>query len=156
MKNPANSNIYEVSARSVLDAYAGYIDGDPEDLLLVVSASAPSDEARSALFSTAQRLGYGKDVAWLHLNGEVAALGARELMMIVEGLDPCALIALDEPSTTLLAQTYRCTVASDSFDHIFGRPTVTFVDFAAMLEDDDRKQRAWALLKHLALPSTPR
>ncbi len=152
VKNPANSNIYEVNARSVLDAYAGYVEGDPEDLLLVLASTAVSNETQSALTRTAERLGYGNAVAWLNIAGDDMPLGARELFTVVEGLDPLALVALDDHSVALLAEAYRCPVATDSLNRVFGRPLVAFSHFATLLESDERKQRAWALLKHLDQP----
>lgn len=148
MKNPANSNIYEVNALGVLDAYAGYVEGDPEDTLLVMADDAQSNEVRAAVASSAKRLGFA-GICWVNLNGNDVPLGAKELMAVVEGVDPLALIVLDEASARLVAQAYRCELAPDSFTHVFGRPTAAFADFAAMLSDEDAKQRAWATLKKL-------
>ena len=51
MKNPANSNIYEANALSVLEAYAGFVEATPEAMLLIVGEEAPSPAARDALTS---------------------------------------------------------------------------------------------------------
>lgn len=148
MKNPANSNIYEANAWGVLEAFDGYVEGAPEDALLAVAAEAQPNEVRAAVASSAERLGFG-GIAWVNLNGGDMPLGAKELMSVVEGLDPLALVALDAPSVALLAEAYRCDVPADACTRVFGRPAAAFADFAKMLGSDDRKQRAWALLKKL-------
>lgn len=155
MKNSANSNIYEVNANNVLTAYDGFVEGTPETMLLVVSTCAPSPEARTAIESSADSLGFKQRTAWVHLNAPEGAnsvatvLGAKDLMAIIEGLDPLALIVLDEKGIATLAEAYRCDIPEDSHVRVFGRDTATFHDFASMLDNSDAKQKAWAILKKL-------
>lgn len=150
MKNPANSNIYEVNALSVLEAFAGYVEGDPEDLLMVIATESQSNEVRSALSNTAARLNYGQFITWVNINGDDVSLGPQELMTVVEGIDPLAIVALDAASITLLEETYRCALVPDAYSHVFGRRVVTFTNFATLLTNEDDKRRAWGLLKKLA------
>lgn len=153
MKNPANSNIYEANARSVLEAYAGFVEGAPESLLLAVSGAMPTDDAREALASSAERLGFRRSIAWLRLRPESSdapTLGADDLFAIVEGLDPIALVALDAPSCRLLADAYRCDVPQDAPCRIFGRNAAAFHSFESMLGSNELKQKAWSILKRLA------
>ena len=151
MKNPANSNIYEANALSVLEAYAGFVEATPEAMLLIVGEEAPSPAARDALTSSADRLGFKRSIAWLHLReaADAPTLGANDLFTITEGLDQVALIALDAASCTLFKEAYRCDVPLDTRTRIFGRTAATFQDFNAMLQEERTKQKAWSILKHL-------
>ncbi len=156
VKNPANSNIYEVNARNVLEAYAEFLDGTPDSLLVVVSEQVPNSEMQDAINNSAKRLGFKQDIAWLQLYAKNEAannnlsLGAKDLMSIIEGIDPIALIVLDSASVGLLSEAYRCKIPKNAHCRVFGRNAVTLCNFADMLKDDDLKQRAWALLKKLA------
>lgn len=152
MKNPANSNIYEANARNVLEAYAAFVEGTPESLLLAVCDDAPSASACEALASSAERLGFRRSIAWLSLRpgtADAPALSTDDVFTIVEGIDPIALVALDAASCRMLADAYRCDVPQDAHCRIFGRDAAAFRDFTAMLTDEDAKQRAWAILKRL-------
>lgn len=76
MKNPANSNIYEANARNVLEAYAAFVEGTPESLLLAVCDGAPSASACEALASSAERLGFRRSIAWLRLSDKASGASA--------------------------------------------------------------------------------
>lgn len=149
MKNPANSNIYEANAEGVLAAFGDYVEAAPEDLLMVIAAGALAAPARGALSRSAEQLGFGRAVAWVALDGGDIPLGAKELLAVVEGLDPVALVAADAEAAALLAEAYRCALAPDTHGRLAGRPVAAFASFASMLGSDDLKQQAWALLKHL-------
>lgn len=146
----ANGNIYEFNAASVLALYAPFVDGDPDDLLAVVSSQPAEGAARSAIEASADKLGFGRDrVAWVRLACEGAALGASELDGLVEGIDPVAVIAADGGAASALSRAFAAPLVLDAVNRARCRTIVAFNDFAAMLNDPDSKQRAWHLLKQL-------
>ncbi len=80
---------------------------------------------------------------------EKDTLDAQALFLLIEGLDPLCLIATDTQATQALNAAYRCAILPDQACRVFGRPCVTFTSFSHMLNDNQDKQIAWALLKHL-------
>lgn len=149
-----DSNIYEFNAASTIALYADFIDGCPNDIVIVLSARPLPPEARTALGSSSERLGYGEGICWVTLtardqDGEGAALGALDVRTIIEGLDPAACIATDAQASAALAEAYGQETQVDAHSRILGRDIVGFKDFSAMLTDPEQKQRAWALLKKM-------
>ncbi len=78
-----------------------------------------------------------------------AALGARDLLSVVEGLDPLAIVAADAEAAALLGRAYRCEIALDAATRVMGRTVVAFRRFEGMLDAPSEKQKAWALLKKM-------
>lgn len=157
MISSAKSNMYEVNAASTLAVYCDFVQGTGREVALAISLRTLSPAARNALVKSLAALGYGREAcAWVSLSSESdeenvtePQLGAYDLMSIVEGLDPLAIVTADERSCALLGHAYRHDPPSDSSTRIMGRPCVCFRDLEAMLKSEDGKQRAWALLKKL-------
>ncbi len=152
MKNSADSNIYEVNALSVLNAYEDLIEGDTNSSVLVISAKPLSSQARKALEKSAEYLGYLSDaIAWAltALPDAALSLGTRDLHLLVEGLDPLFVIATDASSGELLGQAYGVKIAPDTLNRVLGRSVLCLKDFEGSLKNEDAKQRAWHLLKQL-------
>lgn len=80
-----------------------------------------------------------------------APLTELQLRTIVEGLDPVALVVADAAAAALLAEAYRQPVFCDHPNRLSARSVAAFSNFAALLETPEGKQRAWSLLKELAL-----
>ncbi len=159
MNFSTKSNMYEANAQHALEQYGEFISGTGGEILLAISEDILSDEATQALDSSAAALGYGKR-ACAHLTIQVPtggataehsckALNARDMMDIVEGLDPVAIVAADGNAAALLCEAYRVEPAYDEVLRILGRTVVAFRNFESMLETSADKQRAWALLKKL-------
>ncbi len=163
----AKCNMYEVNAMAVVEAYAECVKAEGAESLLVVSERPLTAQAAAALESTASSLGWGGRAcafATLHPapssdaaggGGARAAddanplLGASDLLSIVEGIDPQALVATDERAAALLGSAYHRPVQTEAVMRQNGRTVVDFRDFTGMLDSDSGKQRAWALLKRL-------
>ena len=95
---------------------------------------------------SAERLGFGlQAIAWCNVSG----LTAEEVLDVVEGMDPIAIICLDEAATSIVSKAYDCSIEKDAATSVRGRRTVAFRSFASLLGNADDKQRAWALLKKL-------
>lgn len=146
----AKSNIYEANAKSTIAAYGDFIDGTGAEVVLALSEGVLSETAASAIESSMAALGFGERAcAFVALDAGDMALGASDLMSVVEGLDPLALVVCDARAAELLGHAYRTAVALDAKSRVMGREVVAFRDFEAMLSDGAQKQRAWALLKTL-------
>ncbi len=149
MKDSTKYNIYEFNALSVLELYGAFIEGDASTMAVAVSAAPASPATRNAIESSLARLDIGGTCAWVVLERDGATLGPADLWNVVEGLDPTTQIALDAESAAELADAYRCAVPTDAALRLFGRTALAFRDFPAMLQTDEGKQKAWALLKKL-------
>lgn len=139
--------MYEVALDEAWELFGEYLDGARSGLVCVVSEEALDERSRAALESSAEALGYGRAACtYVTLGG---ALDAQALFLLLEGLDPLCLVAADAAAARMLGETYRCPVELMKPSRVFGRTTVAFRSFPAMLEDAQDKQVAWALLKKL-------
>ena len=174
MNFSAKSNMYSVARDAVLERYACHVEpasgsADTSTPLFCVVSQAPLGEnAKKALASSAQALGYGVQGCFFVViapNGR-DALDAKQLFSLIEGIDPLALVAADKDAVRALEQAYRVAqeaiyrgqdakelhrfqLSSNAYTRILGRDAVTFSSFEAMLAKPDLKQKAWALLKKL-------
>ena len=163
------------TAEATLREFAECVEGGPNASLLVLSTEALPEEAREALAASAERLGYGREnVAWAETSsiavpaessetspvvistggpegrgGEISP--ADRLRTLVEGLDPVALVAADSVAAAQLAEAYRQPVFCDAPSRVACRTVVAFANFPTLMETPESKQKAWALLKELAL-----
>lgn len=76
-------------------------------------------------------------------------LADRALFAALEGLDPLAVIVTDRAAISALAHAYRTPALKPGTARLLGRETVLFDGFESMLESEDGRQRAWAMLKRL-------
>ncbi len=156
-----------------LAVYGDFVEGTGNELLLVASTRALGGAAREALEKSAAALGYGaRGCAYVvaavggAADGGAAApgladaadgapepagtaLGARDLLSVVEGLDPLAIVAADADAASLLGRAYRCEIALDAATRVMGRTVAAFRRFEDLLETPEEKQKAWALLKKM-------
>lgn len=139
-------NKYEVTLDETWELFGQFISGARAGDFCIVSATALSDTARSALESSAKALGYGAEACTYVVTRE---LEGNALFALIEGLDPFHLIATDESSSNMLGEAYRKEVAVGGDTRLFGRTCIAFPDFEVMLETPEKKQVAWALLKKI-------
>lgn len=150
-----NSNMYEVNAADVLEAYGEFIDGTPQAVILVLSARPLPPRAVDALRASFASFGYSEEsCAWVTLENTDPAfrgvtLGAPETMNVVEGLDPLIIVAADTQSTETLRLAYHADIPLDAASRLLGRPIAAFRDFAGMLGNEKTKHEAWSSLKQL-------
>ncbi|MEC4175023.1 hypothetical protein VIN30_00980 [Adlercreutzia sp. R7] len=142
--------MFEVTGESVLTLYGANVTGAPTSALLVISQTALSETALSALEKSAASLEFGAaPLALLIAESPEGSVGAEDVRTIVEGLDPVALVTADAFAAELLSAAYRVPVTLDAPNRLLGRTAVIFEDFEALMETPETKQRAWALLKKL-------
>ncbi len=146
MINSAKCNMYEVGETRIRELYADSVRATGNELLLAISRHALEPNAVDALEKTANFLGYGTHACAYAV---IDTYDTADLLNVIEGLDPLALIVTDTYSASLLSSAYRCDVENDAVDRILGRIVVAFRDFGLMLDSSEKKQRAWFLLKKL-------
>lgn len=139
-------SVYEQQRRIECAAFQGSYEGSLDALFCVVSHAGSSESAQSALTATAIHEGFAaQDIIWISMRD----LEASDLALLIESVDPLCLVVLDQRSAEKLSRAYNQPVKLESNDSILGRPCCYFVDFERMLGTDERKQRAWALLKEM-------
>lgn len=150
---PANQSVYERQREVECSAFAPYFQGNVNALFCVVSQETPSEQARKAIEATAARTGIAaSDIFWIALGGvsqPAEELAAPSLLRLIEAIDPLCLVVTEQASARILSLAYNQPIKLDCCDGVLGRPCCAFVDFERMLQTDERKQRAWALLKEI-------
>lgn len=150
MNYSAKSNMYEVNALSVLEAFGDFVNGTPEATVLVIGSCPATEAARTAIESSVKQLGYNAGAcAWMTTIVDGLALGPEELGAITEGLDPLSVVCLDAEAALAFGSAYRIELPTDEASRVKGRTVVAFTRFDDLLSDSETKQRAWALLKRL-------
>ena len=146
-----NGNMYEVTLNETWDLFGAHLDGAHAALVCVLSAKPLEERGCTALRSSADALGYGRDACTFIalVAGDGILLDEQALFLLMEGLDPVCLVAADNDAAEALGRAYRCSVETGKANHVFGRTCIAFRDFDAMLDDGQDKQIAWALLKKL-------
>ena len=140
-----------------MELFADFVDGNEGKAALAVGSKPLGQAPRLAIGKTLESFGYGRDACTFaalgakdpDVEGGDAKLDPQSLFLLVEALDPLLFIVADEACAHVVAQAYRTGFNPDEPTRIFGRPTVVFADFEALLETDEGKQKAWSLLKSL-------
>lgn len=148
----AKGNIYEFNAELALERFGAFVDGDANDVLVAISSHTLGATAQNALEASAEQLGFGRDAwAWVVLDTGTSRLEASNLRMLVEGLDPIALVACDGSAASTLSEAYSTQMKMDSTNRIACRTVAAFNNFESMLTSNEAKQKAWRVLKELHL-----
>lgn len=140
------TTMYGCSAQQAWDLFGSYMSGARSGYVGVVYTRPLESAAQKALESSAKALGYGTD-ACTYIN--CAELDESSLMAALEGVDPVVMVVCDADAARAIEKSYGCTLPLGTPARVFGRSTVTFKDFGALMATDESKQRAWALLRQL-------
>ncbi len=154
MNTSGNSNIYEFEAARTLKLYAPFISGTGNNTVVVIGENAISPNIQKAISDSAERLGYGKNAcSWVSVKSQndERTLEANDLRMIIEGINPLSIIALNKTSAELLGQAFGLQIPLDTHTRILGRDIAALKDFALALEDQTYKRIAWKALLGLEL-----
>ncbi|MBR5260187.1 MAG: hypothetical protein IKV48_06950 [Eggerthellaceae bacterium] len=154
MNYSASCNIFEVTANDTLELYGDFVEGDGRKLVLILGSEPKglSSHAKSALGNSMSKLGYGHDCCSFATTSTLdgGQLGPHDAFTLIEGLDPLLVIAADAHAANIISQAYRTPITLDDIARPLGRPCLAFSSFEHMLESEDGKQRAWALMKKVA------
>lgn len=154
MKKSIKGNIYTSSLENTWLLFNDYLQGHRETIIVVISSKPLSARAHEALENSFARLGYKKESStFISLQGFAetpsAPLNDKDILTLIEGLDPLFLVITDEKAANLCSAGYRRDLALNKRNRIFGREVRAFASFEAMLENSPSKQKAWGLLKTL-------
>lgn len=149
-----NSNIYEFNAASALAEHGAFVEGTPNCTLAVISAQKLPDDARTALISSGERLGFGRaGILWVVCEAsDGTTISSESLRALLTACDPLAFVAADATAAERLAAAFDAPCELDAATRLQGRNLVAFASFPEMLAAPEAKQRAWALLKKLSHP----
>ena len=164
--NSANSNTYSHFAEAARGRFNAHVHGAEAGgcaEVCVISAAGLGPTAESALTASAERLGFGTDAcAFIRLavpapedrrHALLAPVGSSladaDLHLLIESLDPRALVATDMTAAAALARIFHTALTAGKPQRILGRPTLAFADFSALLGSPEGKRSAWETLKLL-------
>ena len=148
------------TADAVLAKYPLHVTATPNASLLCLSSQPLPEEVRAAVAASAERLGYGSsNVAWVVVAPEGGSpteacalpFAENDIRTIVEGIDPVAVVVADSNAAAMMAEAYKQPLFCYHPCRVAGRSVAPFTNFEALLTTPDSKQKAWALLKELAL-----
>lgn len=149
-RQPNARSVYERQRQEECQDYEQNFEGDLNALFCIVTSASVSERMRDALNATAERAGFSRaETIWITTTNVAVSLEAPDLMKLVEVIDPLCMVVLDQHAAELLSKAYNQPIKLEACDFILGRPCACFVDFSRMLETDERKQRAWALMKEM-------
>lgn len=145
------SSAFQSVCDRLFERYAPYLSGSKSGLFVSVSAGAENEEVSNALEGSAQRLGFAKGAQGQAITSinEVELLDSKELIFIIETLDPLAVVASDIKASKALADAYHTQIALEVEQRLLGRPLLCFEDLGTKLSSPEGKKAAWNLLKHL-------
>ncbi|MGI6590057.1 MAG: hypothetical protein ACOX1O_00350 [Eggerthellaceae bacterium] len=143
-----NTDSYSFQRAQAWRRYAPFLSGCPNAYVLVVSASQPSDEVRTALQKSFAALGYGTD-SCTYFVATSEQLTPDDAFEAVEALDPGILIAADRPSQALIETAYRTAFPLLAKTQVFGRQARAFDSLESLMETPAGHQQIWAALKSL-------
>lgn len=140
------NGIYDHSRKCVLARYGQRISGAESCLIVALFDNPPSDPARNALEKSAEALGWGNDaVAFVETDG----IDPPELLWMVEGMDPVAVVLAGRASARSFFAANRMPYCNDDSPRVLCREIRQIPDFEKLMETPDGKQRIWAILKTL-------
>lgn len=151
MNTSRNGNTFGFDAARVLAAYQPFAVGTPNCSLAVISERELPDAARTALASSAEKLGFGRaGIFWITCTDpEGRTLTQQELYELLVALDPLGFVMADADATARVGEAFGTACERDAVGRMAGRTVIAFESFADMLASPEKKQRAWALLKKL-------
>jgi hypothetical protein len=140
--------MYTFNADAMLQNYQEHIDASANICTLVISIGKVGEYARNAIERSAASLDFG-EIGWACIGGseEQSQLTARDIWLLVEGLDPLRVVVCDKVATELFASAFKTKATHDSFCRIMCRNVVCFDDLDKLVQTD--KQKVWALFKQI-------
>ena len=136
-------------AGPLIGARMAFVVGEPQ-----AGGALMNERVADAVTKAAEALGAGAAVFTLlsrPVHGMDAESAARRLRLVLEAVDPPAVVALDPLAATDLAGAFGTRDLPESHPvRAFGRALGSAGDFAASLDDPVAKTRAWSAMKGVA------
>ncbi len=156
-----NSSFYTKTIEGVYDLYKSHINCSYEDVLkrpcLAISKQLPSIEVINALEASFAYFGYSTNACIplsltpLHDPTEPYCLDPASMNILIEGIDPHFIIALDLDSFNVLNVIYKNSLQLNKSIIILGRPIASFENFANSLNTQEGKKKVWVVLRTMFL-----
>ncbi|MCR5845812.1 MAG: hypothetical protein K6G78_04505 [bacterium] len=147
--------------RAALDPYRDCLAGDDFAIVVAICADEAANPApmaeRSdidALRKALEAMGYLPDSLAL-VDLAARRLSPGELRILIEQIDPVAIVALDSMASAELYASFGsavrdCVDIREGVKVLMGRKVVSIDGFSASLDDPESKREAWQRLKELA------
>lgn len=143
------SSAFQSANDRLFERYATHLSGNKNGLFVTVSSGPENEEVRIALEGSLHALAQGAQGQAVSSISEVELLDPKDLILIIETLDPLAVVASDIKASKALADAYHAQIALETEQRLLGRPLLCFEDLGSKLSSSDGKKAAWNLLKHL-------
>lgn len=142
---------FEAIKNDIFKRYGAHLSGNENGLFVTVCSGTTNEYAQNALESSALQLGFPKDAGGQAVTAlqNAEQLEPKELIFIIETLDPLAVVAYDIKATKALADAYHMQIALETEQRLLGRPLLCFEDFESKISSPEGKKLAWKLLKQL-------
>lgn len=153
----SQANIYEINAYQALDNFEHFLEGSPNDILMVISSASLNNPSRQAIEASARKLGFGEGrISWVSILGktpdeENGSITPENMRLLVESLDPAAILISDIGAMSVFSEAYETGLEADAANRVACRTCAAFNNFESMLTSEEGKQRAWHVLKQLSL-----
>lgn len=143
------NGIYDFPRKSVFSRFPQHVHGAESGLIAALFPIEPSPQAQNALEKSALALGWGAEaVCFVKTDG----LDTQELLQIVEGIDPVAVVIASARSAQAFFAAYHMQpTEAESFTALC-REVRLIPCFDRLMESPEGKQRIWAVLKTLPRP----
>ncbi|MGN0262323.1 MAG: hypothetical protein ACI4B9_05710 [Eggerthellaceae bacterium] len=143
------SGIYDFARKSVISRFSQHIHGAESGLIAALFATAPSPQAQNALEKSALAIGWGSEAVCFV---ETDMLEPSDLLQIVEGMDPVAVVLASASSAQAFFAAYHLQPVEEERLSVLCREVRIIPRFEELMETPDGKQRIWAALKTLPRP----
>ncbi len=142
---------FEAIKNDLFKRYDAHLSGNENGLFVTVASGAANEEVQTALESSALQLGFPKGAGGQAVTAinNVEQLEPKELIFIIETLDPLAVVASDVTATKSLADAYHMQIALEVEQRLLGRPLLCFENFESKISSPEGKKLTWKLLKQL-------
>lgn len=127
------------------------MNGTHQSLVLALSSSPLSIDAKAALDKSFLKLGWGT-IASFTLSPE-KNLSPQDLLHIIEGIDPAVLLLCDATVCLFVQGSYRQDIPYERAVRLNCRECCAFESLDFLLTTSSGKQRVWLALKSLPQPN---
>lgn len=146
----SSTNPYEQARAETLAPYEAFVNNSCPGIFAVIATFPETSAAptlRTALVASAERFGFSSDdITWIWREA-ATKLEDKELVALIEALDPLVLIICDQASVEACSRAYRTHLPLNCASSLLIRPCACFTDLTGLLETPKGKQHAWHTLK---------
>ena len=143
------NGIYDFPRINAFSRFSRHLHGAESGLIAALFPAEPSPRAQNALEKSALALGWGAEaVCYVETDG----LDAQELLQIIEGIDPVAVVIASASSAQAFFAAYHLQPIGNERFTALCREVRSIPCFEELMESPDGRQRIWAVLKTLPRP----